>query len=546
MSKLLKSIRRKYCQKIFRPNEKPLSSGFFIFVELLLIFNYLNMKVFFTLLSALSLLSATAQNTLVSSGNVFEGEPFLAVNPQNEQHLVAAWMGFQFNQKIVIKSVVSLDGGSTWSAPVWQAHQQAGNSSADVSLGFDLNGNLYMAYIDYDNISFTNGAVICRKSTNGGLNWGAAVVARSIASCPNKLCIDRPWIAVDPLTGSIAITSTNAKQPALVQAPYHPYLAISSDEGASFSLQELDAAPFLAGNAIPQPMPSPAFANDGTFMSLYPSYDPSQSILTRIVEVNKTVPSSSYTYQSALQGLGFGTSNDTLKSGPHLALNPNNSSRGTYFFITEVFGDPDIAFIEKTGSTWSAPARVNNDAQGNGIIQDLVWADYDTDGDLAVCWRDRRNGTPGTYSSASQIFCRIQSNQAWGAEFTISPIVAHDSILLENGNDFLNVQFQNNQLYTLWGDVRSGSLKIYLNRYNQNDSSNFVQQIPTSLPVYPNPSLGIFEVPTVCYGQVFEVSNQDGKVVLNGNLQHQLDLSSFPTGTYFLSVGGQQFKLLKN
>lgn len=499
----------------------------------------------FLFLGAFLISSALAQNTLVSGGQIFEGEPYLAINPQNEQHLVAAWMGFQFNQKIVIKSVVSLDGGSTWSAPIWQAHQQAGNSSADVSLGFDLNGNLYMAYIDYDNVNFTNGAVICRKSSNGGLNWGAAVVARSIASCPNKLCIDRPWIAVDPLTGSVVITSTNAKQPTLVQAPYRPYMALSSDGGASFSLQNLDAPAFLAGSAIPQPMPSPAFANDGTFMAMYPSYDPVQSIFPRIIEVNKTAPASFYSYQTAFQGLGFGTANDTLKSGPNLALDPSNSGRAAYFYLTSVFGDPDIAFIEKNGATWSAPARVNNDTQNNGVIQDLVWADYDTDSDLAVCWRDRRNGSPGTYSSASQIFCRIQSNQNWGAEFTISPAVAHDSILLENGNDFLNVQFQNNQLYTIWGDVRSGSLKIYLNKYNQNDSSNIVQQIPTTRPIYPNPSFGIFEIPDEFQGQAYNLTNQFGKSILRGNLEHQLDLSLFATGAYTLTVGGYRFRLLK-
>ena len=504
------------------------------------------MKLFFLLLSALSLIQVNSQNILLSGGNIFEGEPYLVVNPQNEQHLVAAWMGYQFNQKIVIKSVVSLDGGSTWSTPIWQAHQQAGNSSADVSLAYDLNGNLYMAYIDYDNINFVNGAIICRKSTDGGLSWGAAVVARSIASCPNKLCIDRPWIAVDPSTGNVVITSTNANQPTLVQAPYHPYMAISSDGGASFSLQELDAAPFLAGNAITQPMPSPSFANDGTFMALYPSYELTQSILPRIIEVSKATNAPNYSYQIAFQGLGFGTVNDTIKSAPHLALHPNNSSRGAYFFVTEVFGDPDITYIEKNGSTWNAPSRINNDPQGNGVIQDLMWADYDSDGDLAVCWRDRRNGSPGTYSSASEIFCRIQSNQAWGAEFSISPLVAHDSVLLENGNDFLNVQFQNNQLYTLWGDVRSGSLKIYLHKYNQNDSTNIVQQIPTSLPFYPNPSMEIFEVPTMYFGQPYALKNQKGKVVLKGTLEHQLDLSPFSAGTYFLSVGPQEFKLLKN
>jgi hypothetical protein len=147
---------------------------------------------------------------------------------------------------------------------------------------------------------------------------------------------------------------------------------------------------------------------------------------------------------------------------------------------------------------------------------------------------------------AAKFFCRIQSNQVWGAEFSISPLVAHDSILLENGNDFLNVQFQNNLLYTLWGDVRSGSLKIYLNKYNQNDSTNAVQQIPLASSIYPNPSLGIFEVPTTLFDQTYELRNHKGKIVLKGTLEHQLDLGPFPAGTYFLTVGPQQYKLLKN
>ncbi|MBM3916995.1 MAG: hypothetical protein FJ349_05195 [Sphingomonadales bacterium] len=494
----------------------------------------------------LNCLHGKAQNTLVSAGAYFEGEPFLAVNPQNNLHLVAAWMGYQLNQKIVIKSSFSTDGGSTWSAPIWQPHQLSSNSSADVSLGFDGNGNLYMAYIDYDNINFTNGAVICRKSTNGGQNWGAAVVALSIASCPNQLCIDRPWIAVDPLTGTVAVTSMNADQPTIVQAPYHPYLSISGDGGNSFQTQILDVAPYLAGSAIRQPMPSPAFAADGTFMALYPSYDPSQSILPRIVEVSKTAPASFYSYQTAFQGLGFGTSNDTLKSGPHLALDPNNANRAAYFFITEVFGDPDIAFIEKNGSTWSITARVNNDSQGNGAIQDLVWADYDTDGDLGVCWRDRRNGISATYQSPSQIFCRIQSNGAWQNELIISPVVTDDSILLESGNDFLSVQFEDNQLYTIWGDVRSGSLKIYLNHYDQNDSTNVVSEIPTLPKVFPNPSSGLFEIPPHLTQQNFELRDARGTLLLNGVLSEKLDLSSFPTGIYWLKVAESQFQLLKN
>ena len=63
-----------------------------------------------------------AQNQLVSEGNYFEGEPYLVMHPTNSQHLVAAWMGFQFNNKVVIKTSVSNNGGTTWSTPIWQTH----------------------------------------------------------------------------------------------------------------------------------------------------------------------------------------------------------------------------------------------------------------------------------------------------------------------------------------------------------------------------------------------------------------------------------------
>jgi hypothetical protein len=342
------------------------------------------------------------------------------------------------------------------------------------------------------------------------------------------------------------ITSTNANQPGTVQAPFHPYMATSSDQGVSFSLQELDSAPYLAGNAITQPMPSPAFANDGTFMALYPSYDPAQSILPRIVEVSKTAPASFFSYQVAFQGVGFGTQNDTLKRGAHLALNQVNSTRASYVFLTEVFGDPDIAIIEKDNVSWSTPVRINQDAQGNGVIQDLVWSDYDTDGDLAVCWRDRRNGVPGTYQSPSEIICRIQSNQIWGSEITISPLVDHDSILLENGNDFLNIQFTNNQLYAIWGDVRQGSLKIFLNHFDQLSNSSSTYPIPTFDPIFPNPSNGIFKIPHELVGLPYALYSLEGQCMKMAQLEEQIDLSLYEAGTYTLKVEQFHFSLVKN
>ena len=220
------------------------------------------MKTLLAIFFAMLCSTIFSQNLLISSGTYFEGEPSIAINPSNPQHLIAAWMGYQFGEKIVIKSSFSMNGGTTWSAPISQAHLSPGFSSADVSLGFDHLGNAYMCYVDYDNVGFTQGQVVVRKSTNGGLSWGNAVEAINISDCPNKICIDRPWMVVDQSGNSplapIYVTTMNADQPALITPPYNPYLSVSLDGGQSFlNPGIMDTLNYLAGSTIPQPMPTP-------------------------------------------------------------------------------------------------------------------------------------------------------------------------------------------------------------------------------------------------------------------------------------------------
>lgn len=489
-----------------------------------------------------------SQNTVVSEGNYFEGEPFLVMDPSNNQHLVAAWMGFQFNNKVVIKSAVSNDGGNSWSTPIWQAHTDPSFSSADVSMSYAPDGSLWMCYIDYDNVNFSNGKILVRKSIDGGISWGNPTTALEIALCPNQLCIDRPWMVIDDQStggsvGTIYVTSMNANQPTMVTPPYHPYVSISQDGGQTFQSQLLDAPGFLAGSSIPQPMPSPVITANGIFTAVYPSYLVSQSLLPRLIRVQSSNQGQTWSHDVAYQGQGFGTGTSLVKAGPLLRTNPNNANELSYFFLTDTFGETDIAFIETSdnGQTWSAPTRLNQDPIGNGKIQDLVWADYASNGDLAVCWRDRRNANGSGFSVPSEIYCTVRnsSTATWMNDFSVSDQqVAHEAVLEESGNDFMNVILENDTLNVIWGDVRSGSLKIYFCKRGIYDSTNVIINLPDpDYMVFPNPVSSPLSIPKEFIGSDFYLITTEGKSLQNGKIESTLlHFDSIPTGTYQLVI----------
>ncbi len=55
------------------------------------------------------------QNKNISEGNIFDGEPYIAVNPLNSQNMVVAWIGFIDSTRGHIKTRATFDAGQTWS-----------------------------------------------------------------------------------------------------------------------------------------------------------------------------------------------------------------------------------------------------------------------------------------------------------------------------------------------------------------------------------------------------------------------------------------------
>jgi hypothetical protein len=523
------------------------------------------MRILFLFLLSTFLSSETfSQNLNISNGLAFEGEPYIVIDPNDNQHLVVAWMGFKFGQEIIIKTRTTFDGGLTWSTTAELTHQQAGYGSADPSLQIDNIGNVYLCYIDYDNDNFTGGEILVTKSTDGGLSWTNPVIAISTTDCPNKLCIDRPWMILDNsggvLDGTLYVTSMNANQPTIVNPPYNPYLAVSSDDGSSFTTPRfLDTLGYYSGSLISAAMPTPTVGADGTFYAIYPSYETSQSVFAQYIMAQSDDAGASLSHNVTHQAAS-GLSSQLAKKAPLLISNPSDPSHLAYLFLKEDNGDMDVYYSESLdfGSNWTSLIRVNDDPVGNGIMQDLIWADFNEVDDVVVCWRDRRNGGAG-YDVPTEIMGAVLFSDStdFSSNFTITDqSVNHEAVLEGAGNDFMSVQFSGDTIHAVWGDTRSGELNIYYNRMNVKDQTVSIQSIAKSnwnfLNVFPNPAQEFIVLDNKLTDHDFTIINHQGRLVKSGTLSNKatVDIKNLSMGQYFIYLSNGDsiatFKFVKN
>lgn len=507
------------------------------------------------------------QNTNISNGFVFDGEPYLAINPNNSQHMVVAWMGFKLNNQIVIKTKVSFDGGQTWSVANFVPHTNPAYGSADPSLAFDAAGNVFLSYIDYD-ILVDSGSVYIRKSIDGGLSWGVPVEVINAHSDPGKYPIDRPWISIDnsggTYNGNIYITTMHPRVFGYLPPPYHPYFMRSINGGNSFEPWVfLDTVGWLTGNNIAQPMPVNTVSSNGVLHAAYPSWLTSQYIYPQYILTSSSDGGNTFNYKSIVTLSGNTPFNDSLaKKGYILRSNPNNPDHLIFTLLLKNYGDGDVFFMESfnSGNTWSGLTRVNDDPIGNNRMQDLMWADFDLDGDLIVTWRDRRNAPDSTYTTSSEIWgsFRHRDSTNFSQNFQISDTQAsYDTILASAGNDFMCVKFRNDTINAVWGDTRSGRLNIYFQRISFNGITLSTHQISSEiipiLTVSPNPSSDVIHVGARSIKQL-TLYDSFGRIVLhidNSNAKDEMtmNIKEFPSGNYILRVlsenGIQTRKIIK-
>jgi hypothetical protein len=362
------------------------------------------------------------------------------------------------------------------------------------------------------------------------------------------------------LDGSIYVTSMNANQPAIVNPPYNPYLAVSTDGGTSFSTPRfLDTLGYYSGSQITAAMPTPTVGADGTFFAIYPSYETSQSLFAQYIMAQSNDAGISLNHNVTHQATS-GLSSQLAKKAPLLISNPSNALHLAYIFLKEDNGDMDVYFSESLdqGVNWSALERVNDDPIGNGAMQDLIWADFNESDDVVVCWRDRRNGGTG-YDVPTEIMgaVRFSDSSNFSLNFMITDqLVNHEPILEGAGNDFMSVQYTGDTIHAVWGDTRSGVLNIYYNKIIFNESvlsvdQQLIAQENIPMLLYPNPAITKIHFPEKYVGTIYELIDHQGRTVTRSmGKQSVIDIIELPKGTYYLKFtakSGEQevFKFLK-
>ncbi|WP_299101490.1 T9SS type A sorting domain-containing protein [uncultured Winogradskyella sp.] len=510
-------------------------------------------KALFSLLILLSI-GLYSQNQNLSSGTVFDGEPYLSIDPSDTQHIVVAWMGWvNLSNQFKIKTKTSFDGGETWSAVSELPHTISGYTSADPSIDFDHNGDVYLCYIDFTGTEapVTGGVYIC-KSTDGGLTWNAPLEVINSNYDGTKWPIDRPWMVIDKSSsvnqGHIYVTSMNLNRD---NPSYNPYLSVSNDSGNSFTTTYIDSANWLAGSINPLPLCSPTISSTGTFYGAYPSYVLSQSAYAQVFLASSIDAGTNFSYNTVITH-STPTNNASFtyaKKASLLLCNPSNENHLVYIYLSAENGDLDVFMIETTdaGSTWSTPTRINDDPIGNDRMQDLVWADFDSDGDIIISWRDRRNGTDGTFQNPTEIWAAYRSSTAteFSSNFQITNQSAiHNTDLEYAGNDFMSIKTQNDILYATWGDTRDGELNIWFQRMATDGTLLSVSQISSEdvpdIFVYPNPATSkIFvESNTLKKVVIYDLAGKEINSIRNNDNSNTvvINIEDYPAGNYIVEV----------
>jgi hypothetical protein len=342
-------------------------------------------------------------------GALNPGEVSIAINPANPDNIVGTSLqyGVPRQQPRVSNYVyVSMDGGNSWKTVASQNAQAL--TQCDDAVTFSRDGIAYHSYISFEGIRVPRpkravSGILISSSANGGLTWNDPVPAINHLNSVTPF-EDKPYVVTDNELdslnkGNVYLSWTRFDVYGSSNTEDHSqiYFSRSTDKGKTFSM------PFRISDTGGDCLDSdntvegavPVVGSKGEVYVVWAG--PKGLVFKKSVDGGLT-----FAKDKVIAGMpggwdmsikGIDRSNGMPVTGVDTSV---GARRGTIYvnWIDERNGDPDVFLASSVdgGETWSAPARVNDDALKNGKEQFFTWMAVDPmDGSVNIIFYDRRD-----------------------------------------------------------------------------------------------------------------------------------------------------------
>ncbi|UCG34089.1 MAG: hypothetical protein JSU68_05525 [Phycisphaerales bacterium] len=332
-------------------------------------------------------------------------EPSIAVDPNEPDKMAIGWRQFDAVSSNFRQAgwAYTQDGGTTWTFP---GVLDPGQFRSDPVLGYDAEGNFY-----FNSLAASGSAFWCTvfKSTDGGVTWDSGTFAQGG---------DKQWMAIDR-TGGIGHGNIYAAWNLSYSACPGDF-TVSYDGGQSFEdCASMPGSPIWGTLAVG---PDGTLFISGTGMELVRSSTIKDSSLPPAFDLATTVD---------LDGtLAFsgGPNPGGLLGQCWIAVDHSGGpTNGNLYMLASVqrFSTPDpldVMFARSTdgGLTWSAPVRINDDAEDNNAYQWFSTMSVAPNGRIDAVWNDTRNNIA---TSRSEVYYSYSTDGGltWTTNVPVTP-----------------------------------------------------------------------------------------------------------------------------
>ena len=456
------------------------------------------------------------------------------------------------------------DGGTTWKGhdtlPSYPTRP-----SYDPTVVIDLDGNLFVGG-KYENPD----ELIVAMSSDTGTTWSQTTVPK-----PNSNVVeDKPHLTVDVNPGSpfknyIYAGYSDTRGSGL---PWPVMFSRSTDRGVHFSTG-VPISGSVAGASDASGI-NLAVGPNSELYAVWSAEDRFPPLSTDSIQLgfNKSTDGGA-TWQGAQSILRLRTLPFTTTKGgncirfsgslPVLGVDRSNGPRRGWIYVVYPAGTaatPDIFLLlsSDSGTSWSSPARVNQDNSGKD--QWLPWMSVDpSNGALYVIYYDSRNFVG---NDSAQVY--ISASFDGGGTF--EDVLVSDVPFLPRTTgwsdqcymgDYIGIAALNSVVWPFWNDNRTGIHQAYTSRvfYPPTSVSDLRSEVPTAFALkqnYPNPfnpSTNVtYELPrsAVVRLSVYDMLGREVSVLVDERIDagvHEVkfDASGLSSGVYFYRLQAGTF-----